>query len=133
MLRALPSLGGSMGQAPPINICNSSPLSLLPKLLPGHLSQAPESAVELAVWTGPLVSMCIYNEFQVYICKEIFFKYTCLFTISQIVIFSCPQRPGPRRGWGAGELGEAASLFQEHLADASSDPVQGRWTWLSPV
>lgn len=81
MLRALPSLGGSMGQTPPpFNICNSSPLSLLPKLLPGHLSQAPESAVELAVWTGPLVSMCIYNEFKCTYVKRSFLN-ICAFSL----------------------------------------------------
>lgn len=80
MLRALPSLGGSMGQTLPPLIYAILPHSLLPKLLPGHLSQAPESDVELAVWTGPLVSMCIYNEFKCTYVKKSFLN-ICAFSL----------------------------------------------------
>lgn len=104
--------GGLHGTGPPINICNSSPRSLLPKLLPGHLSQAPESAVELAVWTGPSVSMCIYNEFKCTYVKRSFLN-ICAFSLFPRLSSSPAHRDrGPGVGGGCGSLPGAFSGCQ---------------------
>lgn len=82
------SLGGCVGQTPPpINICNPPTCSLLPKLLPKCLFQAPESACGTGGVVGGPWFLRVFI-IQVYICKKIFFKYMCLFTTSQAVCSS---------------------------------------------
>lgn len=72
---------------PPINICNPPTCSLLPKLLPKCLFQAPESACGTGGVVGGPWFLRVFI-IQVYICKKIFFKYMCLFTTSQAVCSS---------------------------------------------
>ena len=83
------------------------PCSLCPKLLPSHLSQGLESPAELV--GGPLVSMCIYNEFKCIYVKRSFLN-ICAFSLLPRLSAALACRDGGEGAGGGGVRwsGEAA-------------------------
>lgn len=111
--------GRLCGADPPLIYAIPPTCSLLPKLLPSCLFHAPESACGVGGVGGPWF-LCVFI-IHVYICKNIFFKYMCLFTTSQAV---CSL--GPKGQYGGMVGVPRLALGIEVRVAATSAPMRDR-------